>query len=825
MKKFVIPLLLVLFLYFPVPAQKPEVYSSADIAQMLQRLQVLGNVLYLAAHPDDENTRLITFLNNEKKYRTAYLSLTRGDGGQNLIGPEIREKLGIIRTQELLKARSVDGGEQFFSRANDFGYSKHPDETFATWDREKVLGDVVYVIRTFKPDVIITRFNTEPGTTHGHHTASAILAEEAFEAAKDPSRFPEQLAFTETWQTERLLWNTSSWFFQNKEDFDTSGLIKIDVGIYNPLLGKSYTEIAAESRSMHKSQGFGTALQRGAAPEYLQPVKGSVPENNLFEGINTSWSRVKGGETAGEKIKAIVASFRPDNPSAIVPELLQLYRVIESLPENPYKQQKLSEVKEIVKACLGLYLEVNASESNASPGDSVLLVLEAINRSPVPVKLQQITIVNTAETILYRKELKENIKFPEQILIKLPDSVSLSQPYWLKEPPEKGMFRLDNKKNTGKAENDPAIKTIVSLLIDDQELEYELPVTFKYTEPSEGEIYQPFAIVPPVAVNVRTDKLLFTGNENRTLAVEVVAWKDSVQGNISLDMPAGWKAEPSEFPYAFNVKGESKICHFLVSAPKKPDEKDAGVVVTYGNKKYNRGLEFIRYSHIPAQVYLPQARVKLVKMELSRQGKRIGYLMGAGDEVPESLRLVGYQVDILRASDLEKLKLKDYDAVVVGVRAFNTLPELKFRKKALEQYAREGGTVVIQYNTSFGLVDEDIAPYNLQLSRKRVTDEEAPVSILAPDHQVFNKPNKITAKDFEGWVQERGLYFAESWDREWTPLIASHDRGEESLEGGLLVAKVGRGYYVYTGYSWFRQLPAGVPGAYKIFVNLLSLGK
>ena len=818
---FLIPLLLLISTVF---AQKPTAYSSADIAQALQRLKVLGTVLYVAAHPDDENTRLITFLENERMYRTGYLSLTRGDGGQNLVGPEIREKLGIIRTQELLQARSVDGGEQFFSRANDFGYSKHPDETFEKWERDQVLGDVVYVIRTFKPDVIITRFNTEPGTTHGHHTASAILAAEAFEAAADPKRFPSQLLTTETWQPERLLWNTSSWFYQNKEDFDTSNLIKVDVGLYNPYLGKSYTEIAAESRSMHKSQGFGTALQRGSSIEYLQPEKGSIPKSEIFEGINTSWSRVEGGAKIEKMVSAAIASFQAKKPSAIVPELLDIYKAVESMPDHPYKEPKMQELKELIKACLGLYLEVAAHESYAAPGDSLILQLEAINRSPVQVQLKRICLLNGEKQIELNRKLPENKKVMEQVLLQLPDSMPISQPYWLMEEQEEGMFKIQDEKNIGKAQNEPVLEPKLSVLVEGVSLEFHLPVLFKFTEPSEGEIYQPFSIVPPVAVNPKNNKLLFTGKEPKELVVEVLAGTDSVEGTLSLDIPKNWKAEPAQIPFKFLIKGESKLFRFQLTAPKGSEEDWAEVKATYAGEEYSRGLEFIRYPHIPTQVYLPEAKVKLVKMDLAKRGKKIAYLMGAGDEVAESLQQIGYDVDILLPSELELNRLKAYDAIILGVRALNTVPELKFRKHVLEQYARRGGTVVMQYNTSFGLVDDDFAPYKLKLSRKRGTEEDAPITMLKPEHPVFQVPNKITEKDFEGWVQERGLYFAESWDKEWTPLLASYDQGEEPLPGGLLIAKVGDGYFVYTSYSWFRQLPAGVPGAFRIFVNLLSLG-
>lgn len=815
---------LVLLPLVPAHAQKPRTYTTADIALELQRLNVLGTVLYVAAHPDDENTRLITYLANEKKYRTGYLSLTRGDGGQNLIGPEMREKLGMIRTQELLQARRIDRGEQFFSRANDFGYSKHPDETFATWNRDQVLADMVYVIRTFKPDVIITRFNTEPGTTHGHHTASAILAAEAFEAAADPSRFPEQLERTEPWQAERLLWNTSSWFYRNKEDFDTSGMVKIDVGVYNPYLGKSYSEIAAESRSMHKSQGFGAPLVRGSSIEYLKPLKGSEPQNNIMKGVATDWSRLEGGDAVATLVKKAIDTFNPQQPASIVPILVQIHQAIESLPEQPYKNYKLQQVKSLIQAATGLYLEIAAKEPTAVPGDSLSLELEAINRSPASIRIEQLRFSFMKESISSEEMLENNQAYSQQVKVKLPQNLPVSQPYWLEMEQEKGMFVVENKKQIGMAENPAALEAELSLVVEGVPLSFILPVVYKYTEPAEGEIYQPFALIPPVSVNSQANKLLFTDESSRELALQLVAGKEDVKGSLRLALPAGWKAEPASFSYQLQQKGESQTFRFKISAPDQAAEGSLTAIASYENREYKQGMEVIRYRHIPTQLLFPAAEVKLVKMNLAGTARKIGYLMGAGDEVPESLRQVGYQVELLQPDQLDIRRLKNYDAVVLGVRAFNTIDALKFRKKALEAYARSGGVVVIQYNTSFGLVDEVLAPYPLQLSRGRVTVEEAPVRILQPGHPVFNSPNKISPQDFENWVQERGLYFAEEWSPEWVPLLASNDPGEEPLQGGLVVAPVGKGFYVYTGFSWFRQLPAGVPGAYRIFANILSLG-
>lgn len=819
-------LLFCLFSYSTTFGQKTQDWTSSDIQLALQKLEVLGSVLYVAAHPDDENTRLIAWLANEKKYRTGYLSLTRGDGGQNLIGPELRERLGLIRTQELLQARLTDGGVQFFSRANDFGFSKHPDETFAIWDKEIILGDAVWVIRKFKPDVIITRFSTEPGTTHGHHTASAILAEEAMKAAADPKRYPEQLKHVQPWQAKRLLWNTSAWFFQGREaKFDTTNLVKLHIGGYNPLLGKSYTELAAESRSMHRSQGFGSARTRENPVEYLMPIVGEVPNNQLFGGVTTSWSRVKGGEKIAGVIKQIQQQFNPLAPWQSVPKLVQLHKAIQQLPDNPYKAIKLEEVEQLLTASAGLFAEATTQERSASPGSTLAIKLEAVNRAPVSVKLLKIS----APSVNWDSTLSKSLLANEPVMlskrISIPAGTPPSQPYWLEKEPAKGYFQVERSELIGQAENKPPVTLRMLFAIEGQEVPLTIPLMHKHVEPALGEVYQLFVITPPVMVTPVQDQLIFSTDAAQPLSVRVRAGKDAVRGSLVLSLPEGWKAEPASVQLETMRKGEERVYQFKVIPPTTASSGIIKAVVHLGEQAYSRGYEVLSFPHFPVQTLFPESNVHVVRVELNRNGDRIGYIVGAGDAVPTNLEQVGYQVTILDPANLSLQQLSQFDAVVLGIRAFNTQEALKFSKKALEDYARAGGVVIIQYNTSHALVTQDIAPYPITLGRDRVTDEEAPVRLLAPEHPALNYPNKITAKDFEGWVQERGLYFASSWSPEWQPLISSHDPGEKPLEGGLLVAPVGKGYYVFSGYSWFRQLPAGVPGAYRLLANLLSLGK
>ncbi|HEY8401891.1 MAG TPA: PIG-L family deacetylase, partial [Cytophagaceae bacterium] len=538
-----------------VTAQPNVNYNAAQLHEDLERLTVLGSVLYLAAHPDDENTRLITYFTKEKKYNTAYLSLTRGGGGQNLIGTELNEQLGVIRTQELLAARLIDGGKQFFSRARDFGFSKTPDETFEVWDKEKVLADVVWVIRNFQPDVIVTRFNTEPGRTHGHHTASAILASEAFDAAADPKRFPEQLKYVDVWQVKRLVWNTNSWFYTNPSEFNADSMLTVDVGGYNNVLGKSYSEIAAESRSMHKSQGFGASGTRGVSLEYLEHTKGPKAKKDLFEDINVTWSRIQGGEKIGEKLQEVYKNFSLDNPSASLDALLDVRKLIIALPDGYWKKVKLQELDAVIKGTLGLWTEAVAADYSAVPGEKIKVTIEAINRTSIPVELKQVRFSSAVGDTSLSLELKQNIGHTLTTFIKIAEKASYSGPYWLREKQEIGMFTVSDQQLIGMAENPPAVSVAFTLNIKGQTIEYTTPLVYKKTDPVKGEIYRPFEIVPPVFVNLSEDLIVFADTKPKTLSFSVRSSIDKVEGVVKVAAPQGWRVEPSELPLKLSGEG------------------------------------------------------------------------------------------------------------------------------------------------------------------------------------------------------------------------------------------------------------------------------
>ncbi|MGL1885045.1 MAG: PIG-L family deacetylase [Reichenbachiella sp.] len=806
-------------------AQKPKSYSSSEILQKLQRLNVLGSVLYVAAHPDDENTRVITYLNNDSHFNTGYLSATRGDGGQNLVGPEIRESLGVIRTQELLAARRVDGGKQYFSRANDFGYSKNPEETFEIWDKEQVLADFVKVFRMHKPDVVITRFPTDGGGGHGHHTASAILAGEAFELATDPNAYPASAAEFGVWQPKLLVFNTHPWFYERQGiDFNVEEFLSLDLGEYNALLGQSYTEIAAQSRSQHKSQGFGATGSRGVAMEYFKYVAGDEPEQNLLEGLNTSWNRVSGGEKVGYHIDNALMNFDPVNPTLIIDDLLLAYNELNGLEDVFWKEIKQKEIKELIRACTGLYLEAKADSYSYTPGDSIKISLEAINRSDRELEISGMDVQGYGSFQINQK-LFNNRPFNNDKNIVIKSNETLTQPYWLVSEGTVGMYKVEDEKMIGQPENQPALKSTISIKIGEVYLDYTIPLIYKKNDPVEGEVYRPIAIVPPIAMNIENQVYLFKNGEKNKVTVKVIAGQDSVAGQVELRYPKGWKVKPKKFDVAFDFKGQEKELTFELSPPTKESEDIITMIATVDGEIYTKGMTIIEYDHIPTQTLFPDASARIVHVNIEKRGEKVGYIAGAGDLVPVSLRQIGYEVVMLMDDDINLVNLKQYDAVVLGIRAFNTNDKLKFQNKILHEYVKAGGNVIVQYNTSHRLVTKDIAPYELELSRDRITVEEAKIKVLAKDHPVMNQPNVITEKDFDGWVQERGLYFPNSWDDHFVPILSGHDPDEPDREGGLLVAKYGEGYFIYTGYSWFRQLPAGVPGAYRIFANMISIGK
>ncbi|NLR77605.1 PIG-L family deacetylase [Chitinophaga eiseniae] len=806
----------------PAMAQPSPAWNAADIRLQLKKLDTLGSVLYVAAHPDDENTRLLGYLAKEKLYRTGYLSLTRGDGGQNLVGNEQSELLGLIRTQELLAARRIDGAEQFFTRAQDFGFSKNPQETFTIWDREKILGDVVYMIRKFQPDVIICRFPADSRAGHGHHTASAMLAAEAFTAAADPKRYPEQLKLVKPWQAKRILWNTFSFGSINTTADDQ---FKIDVGAFNPLLGKGFGEIAAESRSQHKSQGFGVPASRGSSLEYFLTIKGNTPKKDLLDDVNTSWSRVAGGEKVGRLVDAALAAYNMDDPSASVPALLEIHRAIQALPDGYWRNLKLAETEQLIYACAGLWAEAYSTSPTVVPGTNMEATVQLINRGNVKVTLEQIDLPGKPNAA-GQQELAYNKFTSISQTLAVPASTPESQPYWLAAAHRVGMYVINDPLLVGNPENIPPLQAKIRFRIGDQEFNIARPLQYKYTDPVKGEIYQPLVIAPPVVADLNSQVYIFTDTKPQAVPVKIKAMADQAQGTVKLQLPAGFVATESSLPFNLAQKGDEVEVRFNIHPVKNITDNHADtftVVMQTNGKEYTQSLQQIRYDHIPLITLFPPAAARLVSVNLKHNGNRLGYIPGAGDMVAASLRQVGYDVTELTEKDIMSGNLQQYDAIIAGVRAYNVNARMKYWQPRLMDYVNNGGKLIVQYNVNSPLVTNNLGPYPFSLSRDRVTDENAEVDFINPKDPVFHYPNEITAADFNGWVQERGLYYTANADKAYDKLFTMHDQGESPLDGSTLVTHYGKGVYVYTGLSFFRQLPAGVPGAYRLFVNLISV--
>ena len=812
-------------------AQKPQKPSAVELYHQIEKLNFLGSVLYVAAHPDDENTRLISYLSNEKNARTGYLSLTRGDGGQNLIGPELRELLGVIRTQELIEARKIDGGEQLFSRANDFGFSKNPDETLQIWDKNQVLSDVIWAIRKFQPDVIINRFDhRSPGTTHGHHTSSAMLSLEAFDKTMDASVFPDQLKYATTWQPKRIFFNTSWWFYGSKEKFDAAdktNLSKLQTGVYYKQFGKSNQEIAALSRSCHQSQGFGNTGTRGEEDEYLEFLKGESlkDKTNLFEGIDTTWNRVKNGKEIGTILENVQKNFDFKNPSASISELVKAYDLIQKLDDNHWKTIKSEEIKKIIAGCAGLYLEAVADNQEVASGSTVKVKLEAINRSNQKMNWNAINTVPNSFTTLSITELPNNKLVNQTIELQITDANDYTNPYYLKEQGTDGMYVVNNQENIGKPDVIRQIKVTFLIEIDGVTIPFERNVVYKYNDDVKGEVYQPLDVVPAVTSSIQEKVYIFPNNKEKAVTVKIKAGKDAVSGTIQLEIPQNWTVSPTSIPFSIAKKGEEQLAIFNVTPSKEAAEIVLKSVISVDGKTFDKEKIDINYPHIFKQMVLKSAEAKAIKLNIKTKSEKIAYIMGAGDEVPKSLTQMGYEVTILKPEDISTERLQNFDVVMTGIRAYNVVTTLGFKQNILLDFVKNGKTMIVQYNTLDEFVTKDIAPFPIKISRDRVTEENAEVRFLAPNHPILNYPNKITQDDFKGWKQEQGLYYPSEWDKNFTPIISSNDKGEKPKDGAILVAKHGKGHYIYTGISFFRELPEGVAGAFRLLSNMIAIGK
>lgn len=799
--------------------------SSVEIFKQLEKFNTLSSVLYVAAHPDDENTRLISLFSNHYNTRTAYLSLTRGDGGQNLIGTELRESLGLIRTQELLEARKIDGGQQFFTTANDFGYSKNPDETLTIWDKNEILAQIVFRIRQFKPDIIIHRFDHRtPGSTHGHHTSSAMLSEEAFHLASDPTAFPEQLNQVSLWQPKRQFYNTSWWAYGSQERFDAadkSNMISLESNPTDFLLGRTNAEVAAKSRSQHKSQGFGSAPQLGSQVEYLEWINGEKPNNNNpLSGIDTSWNRIQEGTLINKLTERLLLNFEYQKPYNNVAALIEIYKGLLKVNDTHWRSIKIKELTSIIQKCLGLRLQFNSQTPEGVAGNQLNVTIKAINPSSINVNLEK---TSGATEIDINTPLESNQSWEKSFMMTLPDKIST--PYWLLEKGTLGNYNVSNDNLKGLPETPNPIHIEFHLNIDGTNIPFRVPLSYRTTDRVAGEIISDFQLLPKITCKLSNDIYLFENNNSKKIRVQVQAHGSLKEGLVQLLVPEGWEVMPKNHPIAELKAGATKDFIFDVTPPNGNATGRFFSTVTEGTSQYQMKLTTIEYPHISKQYMLTPNESKGVKIDFETKVKNIAYLQGAGDKVAESLRNIGLKVTEFSLDELRLESIIPFPTLVVGIRAFNVNKELSFKNEILWDYVEQGGTVIVQYNTSRGLDSSIVAPYPISLSRDRVTDETSEVTFINPKHPILNTPNKISQADFEDWVQERGLYFADNWGSQFTPLLSMKDLGESPKNGSILVADYGKGKFIFTGLSFFRELPAGVAGAYRLFANLISYGK
>ncbi|MBZ5633468.1 MAG: PIG-L family deacetylase [Acidobacteriia bacterium] len=858
----------------PIRGQR-SLTGEIEIRQALERLNTLGSVMMIGAHPDDEREQVLAYLALGRHVRTAYLSLTRGEGGQNLIGPEQGDELGIIRSQELLASRRIDGAEQYFTRAIDFGFSKTADETLQKWDRNKVLGDVVYNIRRFRPDVVILVFSGTPRDGHGHHQASSILGKEAFSLAGDPTKFPEQLAYVQPWTPKLLMMNAGfPGGAQNKgkggknkaDDTPPADRLNIDVGVYSPELGASFGEIGGASRSANRTQGTGSAEAKGSQLAPMETVIGDKARKDLFENLDITWNRLPGGAAVTQVVQQALDSFAPAHPEALLPALIKARPLIAAI-KDPLAERKLKEVDDLIALCAGLSLEAQADKASVSPGATLKVNFTAIQRLPGQVALTGIRLtgmegaptVNLAPTVLVNNQpSRYNASFT------VPQNQPYTQPSWLEQPKDGALYSVRDPRNVGLAEDAPVLEAHFRLQVAGADLELTRPVQYRYVDRVFGEQVRPFTILPPVAVSLPEHALVFGDAKPRRIEVAVRSNGGKVAGDLRLDVPTGWTADPASRHFELAATEEQTNVFFNLVPPAGDSRGKIRAVAQVGTQTVSTGTEVIQYPHITTQTLLPPAEATLVRADIRILSKTVGYVMGAGDDVPQAIRQLGCEVTLLTEADLAHGDLARFDAIVTGVRAFNTRPDLRANYQRLFDYANNGGTLIVQYNVPEGGAPggpgaggpgapgqapagqapppaapapavaaagdggllAHIGPYPIRITRNdRVTLEEAPVAFPNPDLHLLHAPNQISSADFDGWVQERGLYFADEWDPKYKSVLESHDPGEMPLPGGMLYAPLGKGAYIFSAYDWFRELPAGVPGAYRMFANMLSAAK
>lgn len=814
-------------------AQQVRPSKSSEIYRELKTLKHLPKVLYLAAHPDDENTGLLSWLINDQNVETGYLSLTRGDGGQNLLGTEQGATLGLIRTHELLEARKLDGAQQFFTRAIDFGFSKNTTDTFKQWDADVITADVVWVIRKFRPDVIICRFPPTAAAGHGQHAASAVVAEKAFKLAGDKNAFPDQLKYVKVWQPKRVLWNT---FRFGAVNTTAENQLKVTVGQYDAQLGMGYGELAGLSRSLHKSQGAGTQSVAGIRTEYFSHVNGEPAKATLFDGIVKTWT-AKGNAGIDQSLDKIISAFNFNNPDLTLPALITLRKKIISLPDSDLKKDKIKSLDQIILSCAGFMGEAVTNQAEAVAGDQHNFKLNLISRAENPVVLEHVKWLNQSES--FNRKLSKDSLITIEHKIQIPEDAALTEPYWLEKPAANAAtFSVPNDTLVGLPEAESPLNVLLGLKIGSEKFQVKLPLSFKKLDPVRGDVVEALRIVPAMELKFTQPLYLVKENEDLHVSLNVKVNSNKPLNNGKLNLMYNGERLGGVDVNSFN--GKDSTIDYIIPKNKLASihaarlQLDANYVAD--GVTYNKKQVLIQYPHLPSLQYFAPASVTVMKGDIQAKVKKVGYVQGAGDFIPEFLRIAGIQVDVLKDEDFygntdtvggngSQNKLSQYDAIVLGVRANNTEKKLGRWMPFLWAYVKAGGNLVMQYNTNQDTTVDQLGMYPFNIANKRVTEENAEVTFLNPNHKLLNYPNKITSDDFKGWVQERGAYFPEKWDVAYEPLFEMHDTGEEPLQGSTLYAKYGKGNFIYTPLAFFRQLPAGNVGAARLFLNFLSAQK
>jgi LmbE family N-acetylglucosaminyl deacetylase len=831
-KKVIIVFILGFYAVF-CSAQQVRPSKSSEIYRELKTLKHLPKVLYLAAHPDDENTGLLSWLINDQNVETGYLSLTRGDGGQNLLGTEQGAALGLIRTHELLEARKLDGAQQFFTRAIDFGFSKNTTDTFKQWDADVITADVVWVIRKFRPDVIICRFPPTAAAGHGQHAASAVVAEKAFKMAGDKTAFPDQLKYVNVWQPKRVLWNT---FRFGGVNTTAENQLKVTVGQYDAQLGMGYGELAGLSRSLHKSQGAGTQSVAGIRTEYFTSVVGEPAKATLFDGVVKTWT-AKGNADIDQSLDKIISAFNFNNPDLSLPALLVLRKKVMALKDLDLKKDKIAALDNIILSCAGFMGEVVTNQAEAVAGDNYNFRLNLISRATDPLVVENVKWLNKSES--FNRKLSKDSLITIEHEIQIPSDAALTEPYWLaKSPANAAIFSVPNDTLIGLPEAESPLNVLLGLRIGSEKFHVKLPLSFKKLDPVRGDVVEALRIVPALELKFTQPLYLVKENEDLHLSLNVKANSNKQHSNGTLNLT--YNGERLGTADLNSLNGKDSTIDYVIPKSKLATIHSARLQLDASylsdGVTYNKKQVLIQYPHLPSLQYFAPATVIVMKGDIQAKVKKVGYIEGAGDFIPEFLRIAGIQVDVLKDEDfygkIDELggngsqnKLLQYDAIVLGVRANNTEKKLGRWMPFLWSYVKAGGNLVMQYNTNQDTTVDKLGIYNFSIANKRVTEENAAVTFLNPNHKLLNYPNKITADDFKGWVQERGAYFPAQWDTAYEPLFEMHDTDEEPLQGSTLYAKYGKGNFIYTPLAFFRQLPAGNVGAARLFLNFLSAQK